>query len=304
MAMSAALSFPENSIIKPSIEIGAFEALWSEEVSSFKQLREKMSSSPTALLSNLIETSVAKKFYQEVVSKLRAEGIDHYGVRLSGTIDFPPSLYDADYPVALLYYRGNWDLAFTRGISVVGTRTPSHEGIRRTEKLVKLLVGEGFTIYSGLAAGIDTIAHEEAIDAGGSTVAVIGTPLWHHYPKDNALLQEKIANNHLLISQVPILSYEEKGIKFNRIFFPERNKTMSALTEATIIVEAGDTSGTLIQAKAALKQRRKVFILNNNFENPRLTWPHQLQKAGAIRIYDINDLLQELSRVRIPITKG
>ncbi len=304
MAVNAALPFPEHNIIIPSIEIGAFEALWSKDISSFKQLREKISSSDVKLLSDLIEPSVAKKFYHQVVSKLKLAGIDHYGVRLAGTIDFPSSLYDADYPVALLYYRGNWDLAFTRGISIVGTRTPSLEGVRRAQRLVKLLVEAGFTIYSGLAAGIDTVVHKTAIDAGGSTVAVIGTPLWHHYPKDNALLQEKIAKNHLLISQVPMLGYEEKDIKFNRIFFPERNKTMAALSEATIIVEAGNTSGTLTQAKAALKQGRKVFILNNNFENPHLTWPHKLQKAGAIRVHEVNDLLQELSHARIPITKN
>lgn len=304
MAINTALTFSELNIIKPSIEIGAFEALWSKEISSFKQLREKISSSHTTLLSDLIETSVAKKYYDEVVRKLKTSGIDHYGVRLAGTIDFPSSLYDADYPVALLYYRGNWDLVFTRGISIVGTRSPSQEGIRRTKKLVKLLVEAGFTIFSGLAAGIDTIAHQTTIDAGGSTVAVIGTPLWHHYPKDNTPLQEEIARNHLLISQVPMLFYEERGNKLNRFFFPERNKTMSALSEASIIVEAGDTSGTLIQAKAALKQGRKVFILNNNFENPRLTWPQKLQKAGAIRIHDVNDLLQELSNARISITKN
>lgn len=106
----------------------------------------------------------------------------------------------------------------------------------------------------------------------------------------------KIAKDYLLISQVPIVSYiERKNINFTRMFFPERNKTMAALSEATIIVEAGEKSGTLIQAKAALKQKRKVFILNNNFENPKLTWPEKLQKVGAIRVHNINDILQGLS---------
>jgi DNA processing protein len=138
------------------------------------------------------------------------------------------------------------------------------------------------------------MAHQTAIDCGGLTVAVTGTPLWMHYPKENAELQERIAKEHLLISQVPIVSYKEKSLNFTRMFFPERNKTMAALTEATIIVEAGETSGTFIQAKAALKQGRKVFILNSNFENPHLTWPHKLQKAGAIRAYDTDDILQGL----------
>lgn len=286
----------ENDVIKPSIEMGAFEALWAKgEVSSYKQLREKLNSSHTEFLSDLVDTTIAKQFYEKTVKRLHETGIDHFGVRLAGTIDFPESLQDADYPLALLYYLGNWDLVFSRGVSVVGTRHPSSDGIKRTMKLVKGLVDARFTIFSGLAAGIDAVAHQAAIEAGGSTVAVIGTPLWLRYPKENADLYEKISKNHLLISQVPIISYEQKDIKFTRFFFPERNITMAALSKATIIVEAGETSGTLIQARAALKQGRKVFILNNNFENPKLSWPQRLEKAGAIRVRDIDDILQELS---------
>jgi DNA processing protein len=289
----------ENDAIKPSIEMGAFEALWAKgEVSSYKQLREKLDSSPAECLSDLVDSTIAKQFYEKTVQRLHETGIDHFGVRLAGTLDFPESLQDADYPLALLYYLGNWDLVFSRGVSVVGTRHPSADGIKRTIRLVKGLVNAGFTIFSGLAAGIDAVAHQAAIEAGGSTVAVIGTPLWLRYPKENAELYETIAKDHLLISQVPIVSYEQKDIMFTRFFFPERNKTMSALSEATIIVEAGETSGTLVQAKAALKQGRKVFILNSNFENPKLSWPQRLEKAGAIRARDIDDILQELSSER------
>lgn len=294
----------DNDTIKPSIEIGAFEALWANKnVSSFKQLHEKFLSSKANSLSDLIEPSIAKEFYEKTVNRLHDTGIHHFGVRLAGTVDYPKTLLDADYPLSLLYYIGNWDLVFSRGVSVVGTRNPSPDGIKRTRRLVKELVKAEFTIYSGLAAGIDAAAHQAAIEAGGSTVAVIGTPLWLRYPKENADLYDKIAKDHLLISQVPVVSYEQKDIKFNRFFFPERNKTMSALSAATIIVEAGETSGTLIQAKAALKQGRKVFILNSNFENPQLTWPHRLLNAGAKRAYDIEDILQELLSGSDQITK-
>lgn len=286
----------DNDTIAPSIEMGAFEALWANrDVSSFKQLREKLSLSKTHSLSSLIEPAVAREFYEKTVSRLHDTGIYHFGVRIAGTVDFPKTLQDADYPLALLYYLGNWDLAFSKGVSVVGTRSPSPDGVKRAKRLVKGLVDAGFTIYSGLAAGIDAAAHQAAIEAGGSTVAVIGTPLWLRYPKENIELYDMIIKDHLLISQVPILSYQQKDIKFNRFYFPERNKTMSALSAATIIVEAGETSGTLIQARAALKQGRKVFILNNNFENPQLTWPHRLLKAGAKRVCDLEDILQELS---------
>lgn len=285
----------EDYIIKPSMEVGAFEALWANGISSFKQLREKLDGSNEELLSHLVDYSTAKKFYTKATHLLKEAGIHNFGIRIEGTIDYPEKLHDADYPLVLLYYQGNWDLVFTPGVSVVGTRKPTHDALMRTKKLVKALVKENLTIYSGLAAGIDTMAHQTAIENGGQTIAVIGTPLWMHYPKENKELQDKIAKDYLLISQVPIVSYKEKGINFTRMFFPERNKTMSALSAATIIVEAGETSGTLIQAKAAIKQNRKVFILNNNFKNPKLSWPHKLLEAGAIRVHEIDDILKGLA---------
>lgn len=288
--------FFESDTVKPSLEIGAFEALWANSISSFKQLHNKLTHSNHRLLSSLIDKSVANKFFDETIKRLYAAGVQKFNVKVDGTIDYPEKLHDADYPLSLLYYQGNWDLVFSPGVAVVGTRHPSPMGVERTKKLVRMLVDENYTIYSGLASGIDTAAHKAAIEYGGATVAVIGTPLSHCYPKENKLLQENIAKNFLLISQVPVLSYDRKAIKFTRLFFPERNKTMSALSKATVIVEAGETSGTLIQARAAIKQGRKVFILNNNFENPDLTWPHKLEKLGAIRVRNFQDILKGLPR--------
>src|SRR5690606_35708634 len=106
-----------------------------------------------------------------------------------------------------------------------------------------------------------------AIAHDGRTIAVIGTPISEVYPKENKDLQRHIASNYLLVSQVPLLRYKSQGAHINRFFFPERNKTMSALSDATIIVEASETSGTLTQARAALDQGRKLFILESNFHN-------------------------------------
>ena len=160
--------------------------------------------------------------------------------------------------------------------------------------LVKELVKDNFTIVSGLASGIDTIAHETAFEEGGRTIAVIGTPLSQVYPKDNAELQREIAREFLLISQVPVKRYERQDYRRNRLFFPERNITMSALTEATIIVEAGETSGTLIQARAALNQGRKLYILDNCFRKG-LSWPQKFADKGAIRVVDYDDIRKQLS---------
>ena len=283
------------SVISPKEEMGAFEALWSNGISSFKQLRAKLTETSACCLSELVNKQDTERFYLEAIHKLHECGVQRFGVRIDGTVDYPKQLHDADYPLALLYYQGKWDFISNRGVAVVGTRKPSLEGQTRARKLVEMLVGRGFTIYSGLAAGIDTIAHRTAIDMGGRTVAVIGTPLSRNYPKENSELQKLIAEQYLLISQVPICRYEQNGPSFNRMFFPERNITMSALSEATIIVEAGETSGTLIQARAALKQGRKLFILNNCFEDRNLKWPQKYEKMGAIRVRSIEDIEKELS---------
>src|SRR5207249_1005573 len=122
-------------------------------------------------------------------------------------------------------------------------------------------------VMSGLAEGIDTAVHRAVIEAGGKTIAVIGTPLGRYYPRSNRELQDEIARKHLLVSQVPFYMASQRDWRETRVFFPERNKTMSALSEATIIVEASDSSGTLFQAQAAIQQRRKLFVLTSCFES-------------------------------------
>ena len=138
-------------------------------------------------------------------------------------------------------------------------------------------------------------AHTAAIEAGGSTIAVLGTPITSCYPPANSDLQKRIADQFLVISQVPIVRYSRQGPHGNRLFFPERNATMSALTEATVIVEAGNTSGTLIQARHALQQRRKLFILESCFRNPQLTWPAKFVERGAIRVAEFEEIKAHLA---------
>lgn len=146
-----------------------------------------------------------------------------------------------------------------------------------------------------MAEGVDTYAHQTTLELGGNTIAVIGTPLSHNYPKQNIELQTIIRKNFLLISQVPFQRYLDQDYRSNRIFFPERNITMSALSEATIIVEASDTSGTLTQARAALAQGRKLFILESCFKNSAITWPERFEALGAIRVRDYEDIRSNLN---------
>jgi DNA processing protein len=188
-----------------------------------------------------------------------------------------------------------WDLVNTRCVSVVGTREPSVDGKRRAAKIARLFVADGFTVVSGLARGIDTVAHRAAIADGGHTVAVLGTPITESYPAENRELQRQIADRHLLISQTPIIRYSSQNFRANSHFFPERNVTMSALTEATVIVEAGATSGTLVQARHAIKQARRVFILDSCFRVPGLAWPTKLVQQGAIRVSNLDEIREHLA---------
>jgi DNA processing protein len=276
-------------------ELGAYEHLWQQPNTSTKKLAELFGAHPGQLPSELVDDAVAASAADEVLKQFAKRGIKRFGVRIYGTRDYPSRLRDAKDPVEMLYFLGSWELAEApRRVAVVGTRKVSAEGAARTRKLVRALVNDDFTIVSGLAEGVDTIAHRTAIEAGGRTIAVIGTPISEVYPRENAELQKQIASEFLLVSQVPVLRYRAQGPNGNRLFFPERNKTMSALTEATIIVEAGETSGTLIQAKAALDQGRKLFILESNFTNSSITWPARFEKLGAIRVREFEDIKREL----------
>jgi DNA processing protein len=282
--------------VSPFIELGAYESLWDEQNASFKSIAELFSKRAGAVPSDFVERSRASSYANDVHASLRDAGVTSYGVRVHGAGDYPDRLRIADHPVELLYFQGWWELVNSpRSAAVVGTRKPTSEGLARTRNLVRSLLADDFTIVSGLAAGIDSAAHTSAIDYGGRTIAVLGTPLSKSYPSSNRKLQQEIAANHLLISQVPVKRYSNpKNPTQNNFFFPERNITMSALTDATIIVEAGDTSGTLVQARHALKQGRKVFILESNFRNPALRWPHSLEERGAIRVADYDDIRRQL----------
>ena len=285
----------ESRAISPLQELGAYEALWDEPKTTFKTLSEKFAARPGAVPSDFVPTRKARECAEFVQENFQKAKITRFGVRVHGAGDYPEKLRDAAHPIELLYYQGWWDLAELRCVAVVGTRKPSPDGIARTRRLVRELVKDNFTVVSGLAAGVDTVVHDTAIECGGRTIAVIGTPLSHTYPRENADLQRRIAQEFLLISQVPVRRYEAQDYRSNRLFFPERNVTMSALTEATIIVEAGETSGTLIQARAALHQGRKLFILDSCFRNPSISWPQRFANQGAIRVMDYDDIRQHLS---------
>ncbi|MBU1376335.1 MAG: DNA-protecting protein DprA [Alphaproteobacteria bacterium] len=275
--------------ISPRREIGAYEALWLEQGATFKTLADRFAKDPTALPSDMVSPSVADACADEVFSVFAKTGVSRFGVRINHAGDYPKKLRDARYPVELLYYQGAWELTEARAVAVVGSRKASPEGVKRAQQIARALVQRDFTVVSGLAEGIDTAAHSAALAENGRTIALLGTPLSSVYPATNRALQERIANEQLVISQVPVLRYDRQAPPQNRLFFPERNVTMSALTEATVIVEAGETSGSLTQARAALHQGRKLFILDSCFQKG-LTWPARFEAEGAIRVRTADDI--------------
>ncbi len=292
---------PAVAPISPRRELGAYEALWLEQGATFKTIAEKFASDPTALPSDFVPPSTADECARQVSAAMAKAGVSRFGVRIHHAGDYPQKLRDARHPVELLYFQGTWELTETRCIAIVGSREATDEGKRRAQQLSRDLSAgkrpdgkDDFTIVSGLASGIDRSAHEAAISGGGRTIAVIGTPIGSYYPKENRDLQDQISRDYLLISQVPLLRYARQAPPQNRFFFPERNVTMSALTEATIIVEASDTSGTLTQARAALHQGRKLFILESCFHRG-LSWPSKYEAQGAIRVRTMDDIWNSLA---------
>jgi len=285
----------ETRAVSPVRELGAYEALWARRDTSFKTLAEIFRQYPDSVPSDFVEPRVCEKYSRMALGAIREAAIKHFGVRVHGAGEYPLSLRAADHPIELLYFQGDWDLASTPCVAIVGTRNPSTTGIEQAATLSRQFAEAQFTVVSGLAQGIDTVAHQGAIEAGGRTIAVLGTPITRNYPSANAELQRQIADKHLVISQVPIVRYSEQTYRGNRFFFPERNITMSALTLATVIVEAGNTSGTLIQARHAIRQKRPLFILESCFHNPELTWPERLVKEGAIRASTFEEIREHLA---------
>jgi DNA processing protein len=173
-------------------------------------------------------------------------------------------------------------------VSIVGTRKPSQQGIDATSRIAKELVKKGVVVVSGLARGIDTVAHRTAIENGGQTIAVLGTPLTRFYPPENMELQKLIMKKYLAISQFPPSHVTQ------RKDFILRNRTMALISDATIIVEAGETSGSLSQGWETLRLGRPLYIWKSTFDEPTLNWPQKMQRYGARRLDGLDDLIEEL----------
>lgn len=166
-----------------------------------------------------------------------------------------------------VFLAGDRSLLRQKCVSIVGTREVSPEGWQRAAQLARGLAKYGVVVVSGLAKGIDTAALSSAIKSGGKTIAVIGTPLAKAYPAENWQLQEEIWRHHLLMTP---FAEGEQVFKSN---FPKRNRVMAAISDATVIIEASDTSGSLHQAAECQRLGRWLFIAKSVADDPVLKWP-------------------------------
>jgi DNA processing protein len=188
-----------------------------------------------------------------------------------------------------LWCAGDTSLVQRKCVSIVGTREVSKEGAARARRLARELSERGIVVFSGLAKGVDTEALQSAIQNGGHVVAVIGTPLEKAYPAENKKLQEEIYENHLLISQF------RPGQRVFPTHFPERNKLMAALSDGTVIIEAGETSGTIHQAAECVRQGRWLFIAQAVIDDKSLSWPSRFTSYDKCRVLkQTEDLLSAL----------
>ena len=286
---------PNPLTLDPDVEALWYEAIWAtvkgvrlEDFTTFLQHRRP--SEASALIPEELVTAI--KLH------VAREGGKPYHILLRGQEQYPASLGILDLPI--MYYRGNVSLLKTPCVAIVGSRKASPRGLAAARRIAQSLTADGYTIVSGLAAGIDTAAHKEALRTGHQTIAVIGTPINRAYPRENTSLQEQIAETNLLLSHVPFYKYARQHYTLNRRFFPERNKVMAALSAATIIAEASDTSGSLIQAREALRLKKKVILLKPTYDNPNLSWPKTyVQQRGAFVADNITTLKQILGEAHV-----
>lgn len=245
---------------------------------------------------------LSPKLAERVVQVRASVDLDNYLARLESrgievvTWDdelYPPRLKEIDQPPPVLYVRGQLQSEDTWAVAVVGTRRVSTYGRQVAEDLGSLLAANGVTVVSGLARGVDAIAHQSALKAGGRTIAVLGSGVDRIYPPEHSQLAERVVASGALVSDYPL------GTPPDASNFPPRNRIISGLSMATVVVEAGETSGALITAQFAIDQGREVFAVPGNILAPQSKGTNRLIVQGAHPMLSVHDLLDILNLTRI-----
>lgn len=227
--------------------------------------------------------------FASVDPESRARANAERGITIITLFDeaYPELLKQAPQPPWVLYAIGRLELLSRHAIAVVGTRGPTSYGRKTAASLGEQLSARGLVVVSGLARGVDAMAHEGALKGAGSTIAVLGTPVDRVYPLENRYLYEQIARQGLILSEVPPATPFHPGL------FPLRNRIIAGLALGTVVVEAADRSGSLITADQALEMSRDVYAVPGPISSPKSAGTNSLIRQGAKLIATVGDILEE-----------
>jgi len=206
---------------------------------------------------------------------------------------YPQRLKEIEQPPPVLYVRGDYLPDDLYAVAIVGTRRVTPYGRQITEELSSYLASNGITVVSGLARGVDAIAHQTALKAGGRTIGVLGSGVDKIYPPEHRSLAQQ------MIEQGAIVSDYAPGTPPDASNFPPRNRIISGLSLAVVVVEAGETSGALITAEFAAEQGREIFAVPGSILAPQSKGTNKLIQKGALPLLSINDLMQALNLTRM-----
>jgi DNA processing protein len=221
-------------------------------------------------------------------------GIESQGINILTWDDqnYPAHLKQIDQPPPILYLRGNIIPEDTWAVAIVGTRAVTAYGRQVTDEVATVLAHNGVTIVSGLARGVDAVAHSAALKAGGRTLAVLGSGVDRIYPPEHRSLAEKI------MAQGAVISDYAPGTPPESANFPPRNRIISGLSLAVVVIEAAETSGALITASFAAEHGRDVFAVPGNIFAPQSKGTNRLIANGAKPLLAVNDILEALDLTR------
>lgn len=264
---------------------GSAETAWSAPTSGFIS-----AGLPQRVVENI--SNIRKQVDLERVM----ERINNGGIRVMTWLDadYPRRLKEIDQSPPVLYIKGSINVEDDWAVAVVGTRRVTPYGRQVAGEIASYLAQNGITVISGLARGVDAISHQSALRAGGRTIAVLGSGVDVIYPPEHRKLAVEIAEQGALVSDYPV------GTSPDGVNFPPRNRIISGLSLATVVVEAGEKSGALITAEFAVEQGREVFAVPGSILAPQSEGTNQLIEQGARPLLKMSEILDSLKLEHIP----
>ena len=245
----------------------------------FTRLEEDMSLNESFVLGDLKYSlpDETNKWIESMDWDLEIKRLQKQKVKVITILDgaYPQRLREIYLPPIVLFYRGNLSLINQRSVAIVGSRDHSKYAKDCIHELIPALVNDGIVVISGLARGVDTLAHEETLKVNGNTIAVIGSGLDVVYPSENLKLYDVIAKRGLILSEYPLQS---RPLKFH---FPYRNRIIAGLSHGVCVIEAKEKSGSLITANLALSENREVFAVPGSIFSIHSKGTNSLIEAGA-----------------------